>query len=376
MLSNEEIKRYSRHLIMPEVGIKGQQKLKDARVLCVGAGGLGSPLTMYLAAAGVGKIGLVDNDVVDCSNLQRQVLHYTTDVGRSKVLSAAGKLRALNPEIEIETYETLLSSDNALDICKRYDVVADGTDNFSTRYLTNDACVLLGKPNVHASVFRFEGQASVFYAKQGPCYRCLYPEPPPPGEVPSCAEGGVFGILPGLLGVIQATEVLKLLMGVGSTLIGRMLMFDALEMRFRELKFVKNPNCPMCGNNPTIKELVDYETFCEYVRTEQMSVEIDPVDVLMLMNDPSKKLTLLDVRDPHEWDICKIPGAKCISLNELMQNLHELDPEDDIVVYCLSGGRSRKAVALLREAGYKKLRNLSGGIRSWAKSVDHKMPIY
>lgn len=377
MLTNAEIKRYSRHLIMPEVGLEGQRKLKVARVLCVGTGGLGSPLAMYLAAAGVGRIGLVDNDVVDFSNLQRQVLHHTPDVGRPKVTSAAEKLKALNPEIEIAIHETMLTAENAVDICSQYDLIADGTDNFPTRYLTNDVCVLLGKPNVHASIFRFEGQASVFYAKEGPCYRCLYPEPPPPGEIPSCAEGGVLGILPGLLGVIQATEVIKLVLGVGSPLIGRLLMFDALDMRTHELKLTKDPNCPICGVAPVIRGLIDYEMFCGYsdTRSDQVT-EISATEAYELLSDPSGKVKLLDVRDPHEWQICSIERAKHIPLNMLIENVHQLDTADDIIVYCLMGGRSRKAIAILQEAGFNKLRNLSGGIRAWAKSVDPKMPIY
>ncbi len=377
MLTNTEIKRYSRHLIMPEVGLEGQRKLKAARVLCVGTGGLGSPLAMYLAAAGIGRVGLVDSDVVDFSNLQRQVLHHTPDVGRPKVISAAEKLKALNPEIEIAIHETMLTAENAVDICGQYDLIADGTDNFPTRYLTNDVCVLLGKPNVHASIFRFQGQASVFYAKEGPCYRCLYPEPPPPGEIPSCAEGGVLGILPGLLGIVQATEVVKLVLGLGSPLIGRLLMFDALDMRTHELKLAKDPNCPICGVAPVIRELIDYEGFCGYNDTQSDQVtEISATEAYELLSNRSRKMTLLDVRDPHEWQICSIERAMHIPLDTLTENLHKLDTADDIIVYCLMGGRSRKAIAILREAGFKKLRNLSGGIRAWAKSVDPTMPIY
>ena len=376
-LSNQEIKRYSRHLIMPEVGIAGQEKLKRASVLCVGTGGLGSPLALYLAAAGVGRIGLVDSDVVDFSNLQRQIIHHTSDVGRPKILSACEKLRDLNPEIEIVTHDVMLSADNALEICAQYDIVADGTDNFPTRYLTNDACVILGKPNVHASIFRFEGQASVFFAKEGPCYRCLYPEPPPPGEIPSCAEGGVLGILPGLLGVVQATEVIKLIVGIGTPLIGRLLMVDALDMRTRELKLTKDPACPICSASRTIDRLMDYEVFCGLGdKMLVQNAEIAAGDVANLLKEHSQRVTLLDVRDPHEWDICRIDGAKHIPLGSLPERLHELDTADEIVVYCLMGGRSRKAINILYEAGFRKLRNLSGGIRSWASNVDQSMPIY
>jgi sulfur-carrier protein adenylyltransferase/sulfurtransferase len=376
-LSNEEIKRYSRHLIMPEVGIEGQKKLKNARVLCVGTGGLGSPLALYLAAAGVGHIGLVDSDVVDFSNLQRQVLHHTSDVGRPKIVSASEKLRDLNPEIEIICHDTMLSADNALDICAQYDIIADGTDNFPTRYLTNDACVLLGKPNVHASIFRFEGQASVFYAKEGPCYRCLYPEPPPPGEIPSCAEGGVLGILPGLLGIVQATEVIKLIIGIGTPLIGRLMMFDALDMKTRELQLAKDPKCPICSASATIDRLADYEVFCGIGDTLPVhNAEIAAMDAEHLIKEAGQRITLLDVRDPHEWDICRIEGARHIPLASLAERLHELDTADEIIVYCLMGGRSRKAVTLLHEAGFRKLRNLTGGIRAWANTVDQTMPIY
>jgi adenylyltransferase/sulfurtransferase len=376
LLSNQEIKRYSRHLIMPEVGLAGQKKLKQASVLCVGTGGLGSPLALYLAAAGVGRIGLVDCDVVDFSNLQRQVLHFTSDVGRSKLESASEKLRALNPEIEIVTHNEMLTADNAIDICRNYDVIADGTDNFATRYLTNDACVLLGKPNVHASIFRFEGQASVFYAKEGPCYRCVYPEPPPPGEIPSCAEGGVLGILPGLLGVVQATEAIKLILKIGTPLIGRMMLFDALEMGSRELHLRKDPNCAICGAAPTIRELTGhYDVACG------TAADPDQVDISartlfdQLQKRPGRPL-LLDVREPHEWEICRIEGARLIPLNDLPARVHELDLNSDIVVYCLAGSRSRQAVSFLRQAGYRRTQNLAGGIRAWADQVDPEMSIY
>lgn len=378
-LSNQEIKRYSRHLIMPEVGLAGQKKLKAASVLCVGTGGLGSPLALYLAAAGVGRIGLVDFDVVDFSNLQRQVLHFSSDVGRSKLASASEKLRALNPEIKIETHETMLTAENALEICGQHDVIADGTDNFSTRYLTNDACVLLGKPNVHASIFRFEGQASVFDAKHGPCYRCVYPEPPPPGEIPSCAEGGVLGILPGLLGVVQATEVIKLILGIGTPLIGRLLMFDALDMKTRELRLRKNPQCPICSVSATIRTLADYDVLCgvSAAATDQDGSTID-ISARELENrlQANGRLKLVDVREPHEWEICRIEGAQLIPLDSLPERVHELDSADEIVIYCLAGSRSRQAASFLRDAGFKKLHNLAGGIRAWANQVDPTMAIY
>jgi sulfur-carrier protein adenylyltransferase/sulfurtransferase len=361
---------------MPEVGMAGQLKLKNASVLCIGTGGLGSPLALYLAAAGVGRIGLVDSDVVNFSNLQRQVLHHTSDVGRPKIVSASEKLRDLNPEIEIITHDTMLSADNALEICAQYDIIADGTDNFPTRYLTNDTCVLLGKPNVYASIFRFEGQASVFYAKEGPCYRCLYPEPPPPGEIPSCAEGGVLGILPGILGLIQATEVIKLILGIGTPLIGRLMIFDALEMKTHELQLSKDPHCPICSTSPTIDRLVDYQAFCGFGVTSSARDEITAKDAEQLLKEAGARITLLDVRDPHEWEICRIEGAKLIPLDSLAERLHELDTADEIIVYCLMGGRSRKAIALLQEAGFRKLRNLSGGIRAWADLVDKTMTIY
>jgi len=384
MLSNQEIKRYSRHLIMPEVGLAGQEKLKAASVLCIGSGGLGSPLGLYLAAAGVGRIGLVDFDVVDFSNLQRQIIHTTHDVGRPKIESALEKLQALNPEIEIVAHETLLNADNALEIIKDYDIVADGTDNFPTRYLTNDACVLLGKPNVHASIFRFEGQASVFYAKEGPCYRCLYPEPPPPGEVPSCAEGGVLGVLPGILGTIQATEVIKLILGIGQPLIGRLLLFDALEMTTRTVKLRKNPQCPVCGENPTIRALIDYEQFCgvQIGRGEELAEdlgpqwEITPIELKRWLDQNGQNLVVIDVREPHEWEICHLPEAKLIPLGHVIERMHELDSADEIVLMCRSGARSGKALKMLRDAGFRKLKNLKGGILAWSDQVDPTMPKY
>jgi adenylyltransferase/sulfurtransferase len=377
-LSNDEILRYSRHLIMPEVGMEGQQKLKNARVLCVGAGGLGSPLALYLAAAGVGTLGLVDFDVVDFTNLQRQVLHYTSDVGRSKLDSAIDKLNAINPFVQIERFDTLLNSQNALEIFRGFDMIADGTDNFATRYLVNDACVLTGKPNVYASIFRFEGQASIFATKDGPCYRCLYPEPPPPGLVPSCAEGGVLGVLPGLLGVIQATEVIKLILGTGDSLIGRLLLVDALAMRFRELRVRKNPECPVCGTNPTVKELIDYNQFCG-IRGEEAPAtvkipEIQPEELKRRL-DAGEDIYILDVREPHEYQICNI-GGHLIPLGDLPKRVHELDSSREIVVHCKSGGRSAKAVDFLRQSGFKHASNLTGGILAWANKIDPSLPKY
>ena len=379
-LSKDEILRYSRHLIMPEVGMEGQLKLKQAKVLCIGAGGLGSPLALYLGAAGVGKLGLVDFDVVDFTNLQRQVIHGTSDVGRTKLESARDTLLEINPNVEIETFETRLSSDNALDIFRDYDIVADGTDNFPTRYLVNDACVLLGKPNVYASIFRFEGQASIFYAEQGPCYRCLYPEPPPPGLVPSCAEGGVLGVLPGIMGCIQAMETIKLILGRGESLIGRLLLFDALGMKFRELKLRKNPDCPICGTHRTITKLIDYEQFCgirgeEHIPVQTGIPEITPAEVKKKM-DAHEPFVLIDVREPHEYQICRIPGSKLIPLGEVPKRMNELDSADEIVVHCKSGMRSAKAVDLLMKSGFRKIHNLKGGILAWSDQVDPSVPKY
>ncbi len=377
-LSNDEILRYSRHLIMPEVGMAGQQKLKAARVLCIGAGGLGSPLALYLAAAGVGTLGLVDFDVVDYTNLQRQIIHTTDDVGRPKLDSAAEKLAAINPFIELCRFETRLSSANALEIVRDFDVIADGTDNFPTRYLVNDACVLTGKPNVYASIFRFEGQASVFATKDGPCYRCLYPEPPPPGLVPSCAEGGVLGILPGLLGVIQATEVIKLILGAGDSLVGRLLLVDALGMRFRELHLRKNPDCPVCGAHPTIHELIDYDEFCGIRGAEAPAAsgvpEIQPAELKVKL-DAGEDIFILDVREPHEYQICNL-GGHLIPLGELPARMNELDSSREIVAHCRSGVRSAKAVTLLRQAGFGKVKNLAGGILAWSDKVDPTLPKY
>jgi adenylyltransferase/sulfurtransferase len=377
-LTNDEILRYSRHLIMPEVGMEGQQKLKAARVLCIGAGGLGSPLALYLGAAGVGTLGIVDFDVVDYTNLQRQIIHFTADVGRKKLDSAAEKLKAINPFLNIQKFETRLSSENALELFRDFDIIADGTDNFPTRYLVNDACVLTGKPNVYGSIFRFEGQASVFATKDGPCYRCLYSDPPPPGLVPSCAEGGVLGILPGLVGVIQATEVIKLILGKGDPLIGRLLLIDALGMKFRELKLRKNPDCPACGTNRTITKLIDYNEFCG-IRGEEKPVEAGvpeiQVEELKRRLDAGEDLFVLDVREPHEYQICNINGH-LIPLGDLPNRVHELDSSREIVAHCRSGVRSAKAVTFLQQSGFKKVHNLAGGILAWADRVDPKMAKY
>jgi molybdopterin/thiamine biosynthesis adenylyltransferase/rhodanese-related sulfurtransferase len=380
-LSNEEIARYSRHLILPEVGMEGQKKLKAAKVLCVGTGGLGSPLALYLAAAGIGTIGLVDFDVVDSSNLQRQIIHSTADIGRPKIDSAEEKLKALNPFINIVKYETMLTSANALEIIREFDVIADGTDNFQTRYLVNDACVLTGKPNAYGSIFRFEGQASVFATKEGPCYRCLYPEPPPPGLVPSCAEGGVLGILPGLVGVIQATEAIKLILGQGEPLIGRLLLVDALNMHFRELKLRKNPDCPVCGTNPTVTELIDYDQFCGILppapATENLNNGVPQISVTdyKRKRDQAEDIYLLDVREPHEFQIANL-GGHLIPLGDLPSRIAELDPNREIVVHCKMGGRSQKAAEILQQAGFKKVQNLAGGITAWSDQVDPTVPKY
>jgi molybdopterin/thiamine biosynthesis adenylyltransferase/rhodanese-related sulfurtransferase len=381
-LNNDEILRYSRHLIMPEVGMEGQQRLKAARVLCIGAGGLGSPLALYLGAAGVGTLGIVDFDVVDYTNLQRQIIHTTADVGRKKLDSAAEKLKAINPFLNIRKFETRLSSDNALELFRDFDIIADGTDNFPTRYLVNDACVLTGKPNVYGSIFRFEGQASVFATKDGPCYRCLYSDPPPPGLVPSCAEGGVLGILPGLVGVIQATEVIKLILGKGDPLIGRLLLIDALGMKFRELKLRKNPDCPACGTHRTITKLIDYNEFCgirgeERSQEKQVEAGVPEIQVEELKRrlDAGEDLFVLDVREPHEYQICNIKGH-LIPLGDLPKRVHELDSSREIVAHCRSGVRSAKAVTFLQQAGFKKVHNLAGGILAWADRVDPKMPKY
>jgi adenylyltransferase/sulfurtransferase len=378
-LSKEEVLRYSRHLIMPEVGMEGQLKLKKAKVLCIGTGGLGAPLGLYLAAAGVGRIGLVDFDTVDFTNLQRQVLFGTSDVGRPKITAAADRLRNLNPEIQIDAYETQLTSENALELFQDYDIIVDGTDNFPTRYLVNDACVILGKPNVYGSIFRFEGQITVFGYPDGPCYRCLYPEPPPPGLVPSCAEGGVLGVLPGIVGTIQAAETLKLIIGKGQPLVGRLLLFDALAMKFRELKLRKNPECPVCGEHPTVTKLIDYVQFCGIRGEEAASTvtnipEITPRDLKSRL-DKGDDLYILDVREPHEYDICNLNGH-LIPLGELPQRVHELDSSREIVAHCRSGKRSADAVDFLQKAGFRKIWNLKGGILAWSDDVDSSVPKY
>jgi len=382
MLSNDEVRRYSRHLIMPEVGMSGQLKLKAGKVLCIGAGGLGSPAALYLAAAGVGTIGIVDFDEVDFSNLQRQILHGTPDVGRSKLQSARDRLTALNPHVNVVTYETALSSTNAFELFKGYDVVLDGTDNFPTRYLVNDACVLLGIPNAYGSIFRFEGQASVFATKDGPCYRCLYPEPPPPGLVPSCAEGGVLGVLPGVIGTIQATEAIKLIIGAGEPLIGRFLIYDALKMRFRELKLRKDPDCPVCGTHPTVRELIDYEQFCGVTAVTadplptSSAFEITVEELKQKMDAKEPSLFVLDVREPQEFQICRIPGAVLMPLGEVARRTAELDRTKEIVVQCKVGGRSAKAAEFLRASGFTNVKNLTGGILAWIDRIDPSLPKY
>jgi adenylyltransferase/sulfurtransferase len=380
-LSHDEIQRYSRHLIMPEVGMEGQLKLKEAKVLLVGTGGLGSPMALYLAAAGVGTIGLVDFDVVDFSNLQRQVIHGTKDVGKKKLDSAIESMLDINPHIHVRRHEVALASENALEILKDYDIVADGTDNFPTRYLVNDACVLLGKPNVYGSIFRFEGQSTVFAYEGGPCYRCLYPEPPPPGLVPSCAEGGVLGILPGVVGLIQATEVVKLILGKGDLLVGRLVLYDALGMTFRELKLRKNPDCPICGTNRTIHQLIDYHQFCGIPQQQPAPEPVAAngemeVTALKARMDRGDKFFLLDVREVHEFQICRMPGSTLIPLGELSKRLAELNPEDDIIVHCKMGGRSAKACDLLRQSGFKRVTNVKGGILAWSDKVDPSVPKY
>tara|TARA_B100001013_G_scaffold329279_1_gene243492 strand:+ start:3062 stop:4210 length:1149 start_codon:yes stop_codon:yes gene_type:complete len=378
-LSNEEIYRYSRHLIMPEVGLEGQQKLKDASILLIGAGGLGSPLGLYLTAAGIGRIGIVDFDVVDFTNLQRQVIHGTEDVGKPKLESAKATLKSVNPSVEIEGYEVAFTSDNAMEIAKNYDIIIDGTDNFPTRYLTNDVSVLLGKPNVYGSIFRFDGQASVFDAKRGPCYRCLYPEPPPPGMVPSCAEGGVLGVLPGIIGIIQATEAIKLILGKGEPLIGKLLLYDALSMSFTELKLKKDPNCPICGENPTITELIDYQQFCgiqdEPVIDTAEDVQLT-VEELKAKLDNGDDFVLIDVREPHEWDICQIEGAQLMPLSSFAEHLNQLNSAQEVVLHCHRGVRSMRALQFLHQAGFRKLKNLAGGIDDWAVKIEPDMPRY
>jgi sulfur-carrier protein adenylyltransferase/sulfurtransferase len=375
-LSHDEVLRYSRHLLLPEVGVSGQQKLKAARVLIVGAGGLGSPTSLYLAAAGVGTIGLVDFDAVDLSNLQRQVVHGTSDVGAPKLESAEARLKNLNPNVRIEKHPTQLTSENAMEILREYDIVVDGTDNFPTRYLVNDACVLLDKPNVYGSVFRFEGQASLFYAKHGPCYRCLYSEPPPPGLVPSCAEGGVLGVLPGIIGSIQALETIKWILGAGDSLVGRLVLFDALKFRFRELQLRKDPACPICGDVPSIHELIDYQAFCGIgAEPSAGGAEISASELrqeLLKRNN----LVLIDVREPHEWEIARIDGARLIPLGELPERLGELDSHAEIVTHCHHGSRSMKAADILKGAGFGRVRSLAGGIDAWADQIEPGMPRY
>jgi len=379
-LSNDEISRYSRHLIMPEVALDGQKQLKSAKILTVGTGGLGSPLALYLAAAGIGTLGIVDFDVVDESNLQRQILHGTSDVGRPKVESARDRIEDINPNVNVVVHEEALTSENALEIFADYDVIVDGTDNFPTRYLVNDACVLLGKPNVYGSIFRFEGQASVFYAEEGPCYRCLYPEPPPPGLVPSCAEGGVLGILPGAIGTIQATETVKLILGIGEPLIGRLMLYDALGMSFREMKLRKDPDCPVCGENPTVTELIDYQEFCgipQATAAEQANVvpEISVSDLKDKL-DRGEDIFVLDVREPHEYEVANI-GAKLIPLNELPERLVELQTNgSEIAVHCRSGARSARAVKLMQEAGFGNVYNVKDGILAWSEEIDPSVPKY
>ena len=383
-LSNEEIARYSRHLIMPEVGVEGQKRLKAASVLMIGTGGLGAPLGMYLAAAGVGRLGIVDFDVVDSSNLQRQIIHGTKDVGRRKVESARDRLSDINPHIELETHETRLTSDNALRLFKNYDIIVDGTDNFPTRYLVNDACVLTGKPNVYGSIFRFEGQVSVFWAnalnRTGACYRCLYPEPPPPGLVPSCAEGGVLGVLPGIIGALQANETIKIILGAGDLLVNRLLLFDAWALKFRELKLRKDPNCPVCGENPSIKQLIDYEAFCGLSGTQQVvepKLEEITAKELRRRLDLGDDIQIIDVREPNEYEIARIPGTKLIPLGQVVNRMGEIDASRETVCHCKAGVRSAKAIAALKNAGFKgRLINLKGGITAWSEDVDPSVPKY
>jgi adenylyltransferase/sulfurtransferase len=380
-LSNDEIRRYSRHLILPEVGLGGQKKIRGTSVLCIGAGGLGSPIAMYLAAAGIGKLGILDFDSVDFSNLQRQIVHGTSDVGRPKTLSAKETIESINPNVEVVLYNTRITSENALDLIRPYDIVVDGTDNFPTRYLTNDACVLLKKPNVYGSIFRFEGQASVFAPHLGgPCYRCLYPEPPPPGMVPSCAEGGVLGVLPGIVGTIQATEILKLAIGRGSSLIGRLLLFNALDMKFRELKLRRDPECPICGDHPTIKELIDYEMFCgitpEPAAPTANPDEVTVQDMKRALDNPALNIRIIDVREPDEYQIAHVDGVPLYPMSVLQQRFTELDPNQQYYIHCKSGVRSLRALQFLREQGFKYLKSVKGGISAWADEIDHSVARY
>jgi len=379
-LNNDEIRRYSRHLILPEVGLAGQKRIKAASVLCIGAGGLGSPIAMYLAAAGIGKIGIVDFDTVDLSNLQRQILHTDADVGRSKAESAKETIRGINPHCEVVIHNTRISSENALDLIRPYDIVVDGTDNFPTRYLTNDACVILKKPNVYGSIFRFEGQASVFAPHLGgPCYRCLYPEPPPPGMVPSCAEGGVLGVLPGIIGCIQATEILKLAIGKGNLLVGRLLLFNAFDMKFRELKLRRDPACPVCGDHPMIKELIDYEVFCGIEPTPVDNGNPDEVTVQEMkraLDDPKLGIKVIDVREPFEYEIARIEGVPLLPMSELQNRFTELDPNTQYYLLCKVGARSHQAVEFLREQGFKYVKNVKGGTNAWSEEIDRNLPRY
>jgi adenylyltransferase/sulfurtransferase len=380
--SNDEIARYSRHLIMPEVTLEGQKRLKAASILCIGAGGLGSPIALYLAAAGVGRLGLVDGDVVDFSNLQRQILHGTKDVGRKKLNSARDRIREVNPNVQIDLYDTFFTSANAAELVRDYDLVVDGTDNFPTRYLSNDICVFLKKPNIYGSIFRFDGQCTVFAPHLGgPCYRCMFPEPPPPGMVPSCAEGGVLGVLPGVIGVIQAIEAIKLLIGIGEPLIGRLVQFDALKLKFREFKLQRDPSCPVCGDHPTITELIDYDQFCGIPQAAAAEAAETPIPTMTVRElkqklESGEKFVLLDVREPFEWDICHIDHAKLVPLGQLPSRMSELDSADEIVIHCKSGVRSAKAVRMLQEAGFSKLHNVEGGITAWAEEIDPSVPKY
>ena len=379
-LNNDEIRRYSRHLILPEVGLAGQKRIKAASVLCIGAGGLGSPIAMYLAAAGIGKIGIVDFDTVDYSNLQRQILHTDADVGRPKAESAKETIRGINPNVEVVIHNTRISSENALDLIRPYDIVVDGTDNFPTRYLTNDACVLLKKPNVYGSIFRFEGQASVFAPHLGgPCYRCLYPEPPPPGMVPSCAEGGVLGVLPGIIGCIQATEILKLAIGKGTSLTGRLLLFNALDLKFRELKLRRDPACPICGDHPTIKELIDYETFCGIEPEPENKGNPDEVtvqDMKKALDNPSLGIKVVDVREAFEYEIAKVDGVPLLPMSQLQQRFTELDPNTRYYLLCKVGARSHQAMQFLHQQGFKYVKNVEGGINAWSEQIDRNVPRY
>jgi len=380
--SNDEIARYSRHLIMPEVTLDGQKRIKASSVLCIGTGGLGSPIALYLAAAGVGRLGLVDYDVVDFSNLQRQILHGTDDVGRKKLNSAKDRIKAVNPNVQVDLHDMLFRSENAMQVVKDYDIVIDGTDNFPTRYLSNDVCVLMKKPNIYGSIFRFDGQCTVFAPHLGgPCYRCMFPEPPPPGMVPSCAEGGVLGVLPGIIGVMQALEAIKLIVGIGDPLIGRLVSFDALKLRFKEFKIRKDPNCPICGDHPTLHELIDYDQFCGIPQADAEAAKEMDVPTITALDlkqkfDRRDKFVLVDVREPFEYEITHIPGSKLIPLGELPARLSELDSADDIVLQCKSGGRSAKALRILQEAGFRKLSNLEGGITAWSDDVDPTVPKY